>query len=64
MNQSKLLTINSQPNVNGVPSSDPIFGWGPAKGYIYQKAYFEFFIPEQLVAPLVEHLNQFDTLSF
>ena len=64
LNQNKLLTINSQPNVNGVPSSDPIFGWGPAKGYIYQKAYYEFFIPEQLVEPLVEHLNQQETLSF
>jgi methylenetetrahydrofolate reductase (NADPH) len=46
LNRNKFLTINSQPRVNGAPSSDPIFGWGPAKGYIYQKPYFEFFIPE------------------
>ena len=35
MNQNKLLTINSQPKANGVRSDDAIFGWGPAKGYIY-----------------------------
>ena len=35
MNRNKFLTINSQPSVNGTPSSDPVFGWGPAKGYIY-----------------------------
>lgn len=64
LNKNKLLTINSQPCVNGAPSSDPIFGWGPAKGYIYQKAYFEFFIPEQLVIPLIEHLNLYETVSY
>lgn len=40
-----LLTINSQPVANGVKSNDPVFGWGPSGGYIYQKAYYEFFIP-------------------
>lgn len=35
LNQNKLLTINSQPKVNGAPSNDPLVGWGPAKGYIY-----------------------------
>ena len=32
-----VLTINSQPNVNGVPSTDPTFGWGDKGGYIFQK---------------------------
>ena len=50
--------------MNGVRSSDPVFGWGPAKGYIYQKAYFEFFVPQQLIEPLVEHLNQYETISY
>ena len=35
--------VNSQPRVNGVPSSDPLFGWGGAGGYVFQKAYVEFF---------------------
>lgn len=43
------LTINSQPAVNGAKSSHPVYGWGPKNGYVYQKAYLEFFVsPEQL----------------
>ena len=39
-------TIASQPAVNGAKSSDPTFGWGPpGEGYVYQKAFVEFFIP-------------------
>merc|ERR1719421_375189 len=37
------LTINSQPRINGALSTDPLFGWGPAGGVVYQKAYAEFF---------------------
>ena len=40
---ARYLTINSQPNINGVPSTHPEFGWGAADGYVYQKAYVEFF---------------------
>ncbi len=37
VNRRGVLTINSQPNINGKPSSDPIVGWGPAGGYVFQK---------------------------
>ncbi len=37
MNRQGVLTINSQPNVNGASSADPIFGWGNPGGFIYQK---------------------------
>lgn len=37
VNRRGVLTINSQPNINGKPSADPIVGWGPAGGYVYQK---------------------------
>lgn len=37
LNLNGILTINSQPNINGIQSSDPIFGWGEHGGYIYQK---------------------------
>lgn len=30
-------TINSQPNVNGAPATDPVVGWGTPGGYVYQK---------------------------
>lgn len=36
-NQRGVLTINSQPNVNGFESSDPVYGWGAPNGYVYQK---------------------------
>jgi len=44
MNSAGFLTINSQPSVNGVSSDDPVHGWGPVGGYVYQKAYVEFFL--------------------
>lgn len=37
LNQHGLLTINSQPAVNGAPSEDKVFGWGGPNGFIYQK---------------------------
>lgn len=37
VNRRGILTINSQPNINGKPSSDPVVGWGPAGGYVFQK---------------------------
>merc|ERR1711937_193989 len=47
--EAGLVTINSQPRVNGALSTDPLFGWGPAGGMCYQKAYCEFFCsPETL----------------
>ncbi|KAG2188020.1 hypothetical protein INT44_000771 [Umbelopsis vinacea] len=49
INAQGFLTINSQPAVNGAKSSDKVHGWGPSNGYVYQKAYLEFFVsPEQL----------------
>ena len=38
-------TVASQPAVNGVRSSDPIFGWGPKNGFVFQKPFVEFFLP-------------------
>jgi len=35
MNKNKLFTINSQPRLNGIKSTDEKFGWGSAKGYVY-----------------------------
>lgn len=59
MNKARLFTINSQPQVNAAKSSDPKFGWGPEQfGYVYQKAYFEFFVPKQLAQALGEFLEK------
>uniref|UniRef100_A0A0G4FJW1 methylenetetrahydrofolate reductase (NADH) n=1 Tax=Chromera velia CCMP2878 TaxID=1169474 RepID=A0A0G4FJW1_9ALVE len=53
MNKKGLLTINSQPRVNGALSSDPYFGWGPHKGFVYQKAYAEFFCSPGMLTRLI-----------
>jgi len=40
-------TVGSQPAVNGVSSSDPVFGWGPKAGHVFQKCFVEFFCNEE-----------------
>ncbi|QUC18871.1 uncharacterized protein UV8b_03112 [Ustilaginoidea virens] len=45
MNTKGWLTVASQPAVNGIPSSDRTFGWGPENGFVFQKAFAEFFLP-------------------
>jgi methylenetetrahydrofolate reductase (NADPH) len=47
LNMLGLLTINSQPRVNAALSTDPYVGWGPSHGFVYQKAYVEFFCSEE-----------------
>jgi len=38
-------TVASQPAVNGVRSTDPVFGWGPRNGFVFQKPFVEIFLP-------------------
>ena len=64
MNQSKMLTVNSQPRVNGVKSTDLKFGWGPENGHVYQKAYYEFFVHPSVLTPLIHHLEQHPDISY
>jgi len=40
-------TVASQPAINGIRSTDPVFGWGPKNGFVFQKPFVEFFIPSQ-----------------
>ena len=44
INEQGALTINSQPPVNGAPSSDPVNGWGNPGGYVYQKVCYDILI--------------------
>ena len=64
LNKRGLFTINSQPAVNGVPSEDPVFGWGGPHGYIYQKAYVEFFIAEKNMPLLVKALEKYPRMLY
>lgn len=50
-------TLASQPAVNGVKSNDETFGWGPpGQGYVFQKAFVEFFCDRQQWFTLREKL--------
>ena len=40
-------TVGSQPAVDGCDSSDPVFGFGPQGGYIFQKAFVELFLTQE-----------------
>mmetsp|Transcript_16522 Transcript_16522/g.47426 ORF Transcript_16522/g.47426 Transcript_16522/m.47426 type:complete len:721 (+) Transcript_16522:150-2312(+) len=53
LNRAGFLTINSQPPVNGAPSTHSTFGWGGAGGYVYQKAYCECFVSPENANKLV-----------
>ena len=57
INGHGFLTINSQPNVNASPSNDEKVGWGGSGGYIYQKAYLEFFMHKHTVPVLLDVLK-------
>jgi len=64
MNASGFLSINSQPSVNGVPSDHAIHGWGGPKGYVYQKAYLEFFTSPQNLEKIKALLSKYSTIDF
>jgi len=59
-NSLGVLTINSQPRLNGVCSTDPTHGWGGKGGYIFQKAYLEFFINAHFAEALKLVLRKFN----
>ena len=64
LNEKGVLTVNSQPSVNGVDSTDAAVGWGGAGGYIYQKGYLEFFASPEVVAKIVEACKGQPSLTF
>lgn len=63
-NKRGVLTINSQPNVNGASSEDPVVGWGMPGGYVYQKAYLEFFTCQENVDALLNVLPLFPRINY
>lgn len=58
------LTINSQPAVDGIASSDHVYGWGPKNGYVYQKAYLEFFVSPEDLQLLTQHIVEYPFLTY
>ena len=64
LNSSGFLTINSQPSINGVPSDDHAVGWGGPGGFIYQKAYLEFFTSPENLDRILALASKYPTLSY
>ncbi|KAG8631628.1 hypothetical protein KVT40_000768 [Elsinoe batatas] len=58
LNRRGILTINSQPPVDGAKSSHPVYGWGPRNGYVYQKAYLEVLVSPELVSELITRIER------
>ncbi|KGQ10587.1 Methylenetetrahydrofolate reductase 2 [Beauveria bassiana D1-5] len=57
LNRRGWWTVASQPAVNSVRSTDPTFGWGPANGFVFQKAFVEFFLSSADWASLKDRLQ-------
>ncbi|XP_077239202.1 putative methylenetetrahydrofolate reductase (NADH) [Tasmannia lanceolata] len=64
INLKGFLTINSQPAVNGEKSDSPSVGWGGPGGYVYQKAYLEFFCSKDKLNMLVEKCMTIPSLTY
>eukprot|EP00252_Welwitschia_mirabilis_P015367 TRINITY_DN3377_c0_g1_i3.p1 TRINITY_DN3377_c0_g1~~TRINITY_DN3377_c0_g1_i3.p1 ORF type:complete len:639 (+),score=114.53 TRINITY_DN3377_c0_g1_i3:244-1917(+) len=64
LNRKGFLTINSQPAVNGEKSDSPSVGWGGPGGYVYQKAYVEFFCSQERLNALIERAKKTSSLTY
>ncbi|KAI4322040.1 hypothetical protein L6164_021765 [Bauhinia variegata] len=64
INSKGFLTINSQPAVNAERSDSPAVGWGGAGGYVYQKAYVEFFCSKEKLDALVVKAKNHPSLTY
>lgn len=61
-------TIASQPAVDGLPSTHSIHGWGPPGGFVFQKAFVEFFVPAPIfqtaLRPHLDRLHKAGEISY
>lgn len=66
LNKKGWWTVASQPAVNCCRSDDSTFGWGPKGGFVWQKAFVEFFCPKEDLDRLEEKLRELgsDVVSF
>lgn len=51
-------TVGSQPAVDAASSEDDLVGWGPKGGYIFQKAFVEFFAEKEVVIWLKDRIHE------
>jgi len=64
LNTKHLFTVNSQPAVNGEQSTHPVHGWGGSGGFVYQKAYLEFFISPEAFDRLLPFLAKNKAITY
>ena len=64
LNRRGLLTINSQPAVDGVKSSHAVYGWGPRNGYVFQKAYLEVLISPELFSEVITRIERDPDMTY
>ncbi|MCX6116206.1 MAG: methylenetetrahydrofolate reductase [Proteobacteria bacterium] len=64
LNRNGFFSINSQPQVNAAPSDSPDVGWGGSGGYVFQKAYIEFFCSPEKLATLKSKIKNFPSMSY
>lgn len=64
LNTNRMFTTNSQPRVNCASSSDPVVGWGPEGGFVFQKAYCEFLIPKDKVQKIIKFFEKYPSFSY
>lgn len=64
INMKGFLSINSQPAVNGEKSDSPSVGWGGSGGYVYQKAYIEFFCSRENLDAVVDKCRGLPSLTY
>lgn len=64
INMKGFLSINSQPAVNGERSDSPSVGWGGSGGYVYQKAYIEFFCSRENLDAVVDKCRGLPSLTY
>ncbi|KAI5780807.1 methylenetetrahydrofolate reductase-domain-containing protein [Geopyxis carbonaria] len=57
LNKKGWWTVASQPAVNGARSEEAPYGWGPKGGFVFQKAFVEFFIAPEDFDVLEERLK-------
>ncbi|KAK4457537.1 putative methylenetetrahydrofolate reductase 1 [Cladorrhinum samala] len=64
LNKRGLITVNSQPAVNGVKSTHPVHGWGPSNGYVYQKAYLELLVSPEVFSVIQSRIEDNPDLTY
>lgn len=57
INKAGFWTIDSQPAIDALASADETFGWGPKNGFVFQKAYIEFFVTRALLDVIIEQIT-------